>query len=345
MALVDLKGGGIWFPEPILDAVGSVSIYTPPLSAANMKVGYVLTCGKAGKIQKVIFQVFPPVFVSGDVDIRLEGVDQSNGEPDGTLLDVSAEDVAFTISSGGFKTADFGAGNGYTVSKGEIIAVVIQPNPSSSPNVSIQVSMRGDWAEMRFPYVLFDGGGGWIKQATSNRPSIALEFDDGILMPALGTRPGEFENTAISNATTPDEKGLIFQLPFPFRVMGAWAWIRPNFTLDFKLYDSDDSVLETVSFVPGIRASTDYRLLSVPFDATRELLKNTNYRLTILPTTSDATNLIAFNYDSADMLKSCGIGGTKFHGTERTDAGSFSETTTRVPMMGIIVDQLDEFPG
>ena len=247
-----------------------------------------------------------------------------------------------TISTVGWKWIDFGEGNGADVSVGDLIAVVIQDNASSSNTVRVERCV-GQGVAISVPYPLYDNGSGWL-HGTSLRDSLfcAVEFDDGSVMPML-KGVGYDTQTPITYASddSPDERGLKFQLPFPFRVAGFWGVFDLDNAADIKLYVSNDSVLETVSLDPDIKGSSVLGMWHVPFAGDYALLANTDYRLTMLSASTGGHILSEINVLSASDLDLWPMG-SSFHHTSRTDGGSWTDSTVIRPMMGILVDQFDD---
>ena len=79
------------------------------------------------------------------------------------------------------------------------------------------------------------------------------------------------------------------------------------------------------------------------FAAPHVLSINSNYRLVLKPGASDIKN-DEWVVDSASILDAW-EGGSKMHLTTRVDAGSWTETTTTRPDMGLIIDQFDDGVG
>jgi len=341
MGLQTIEGLGVPFPQYMGNILTSLQQNAGQINAAGEKIAWILRATKAGTIQRVGFMV-STVTTSGDFDVRLEGVNTS-GEPDGTLLDVSAEVSPYTISSNGWKWADFGGGNGATVAVGDLIAVVVQDNASSAPDVTFVVRVNAD-ATTGFPYQTQFLTGSWV-HISDGAPVFALEFDDGTVMPGIRSWPVN-SNAAIAfnSADSPDERGLIFQLPVRCRVTGAWIQAGPRNDCDVKLYDSDGTtVLETVSIDPDVRNANGANTLGLhwlEFSASHVLEADTNYRLTLLPGASDI-DAAEWGVDSAHLLNSF-PGGAVCHHTSRTDGGSWTEDTARRPMMGVVIDQFND---
>jgi len=334
-----ITGEGLHFPQPINDAAPSLKSIL--LDAASEKAAFVFRVGKTGTVSKVGFCT-ATVTTGATVDVRLETVDLTNGNPTGTLLG--------TNSNGSQVIADIDDNTWFTVSlttavavtRGDLVAVVIV-NPSGSPgNLNIRAV---EYNRLIFPYsVIFTTV--WAKQATDRNPTCSLEYDDGSYAVHPGVVPIKTRTTrSFGSSSTPDERGLIFQFPFPVRVAGAWAYLDADEAVDIVLYDSDGTTaLQTISLDKDVRAANLVATQIYPFDTTSELSANTNYRLVIKPTTTTFIRVMDFTIDTAAIMDSF-EGGQNFHHTERTNAGSWTETTTLRPMMGLLLDAFDDGAG
>jgi hypothetical protein len=299
----------------------------------------ILQAGATATIRKVGFRV-STVNVAGDVDVRLETIDATNGEPTGTLLDASATKTV-TISAAGWITADFGAGNGAAVTQGDKFAVVIQDNASSAPEILI--SLFAEETRFPFPYL-----GTYISSwslSSTNAAIVALEDSTGAYMRLLGVLPVKDFNTHVfGNGSTPDHRGLKFQVPFKCRVVGGYAWFDGDGDADIKLYDSDGTtVLDTHSTDKDVRGRIEAGIYVFWFDSGNILTINTDYRLVVEPTSATSIRYHDMTVDSAAILDTL-PGGQNFHGTTKKDAG-WTDTTTIRPFIGLILDQLDDGAG
>lgn len=336
--------GFSYCPSPI-DASSAITKQTMVIDAAGEKAAFVVMATKTGTIRKVGFRV-ATVTSAGDVDVRLEGVSLTTGDPDGSLLHASAELLAFTISTIGWKTADFGVGNGAPVTIGDYIAVVIRDNASSAPNIAIQI--YGDQILWRSVYpVNFTST--WQAPSTSSACNVGLELSDGTYMPGMGYMAwSDVAETAFSNADTPDHVGLRFKFPYPVRVVGAWSYMDLDGNGNMLLFDSDGTtILETVSMDKDIRRATSDGIFAYWFNGTHELTKDLFYRLVIEPTSGTNITMSEFLVDSVAVMD-VHEGGQDFHLTTsktQTAEGDWTQTLTRRPIMGLILDQHDDGAG
>ena len=341
MALVSLPGLLYW---PTLESgITAPAFGNMLLDAANEKAGAVIEVPKAGSIRKIHFRT--GTVTTGDaVDVRVETVNAS-GDPSGTLWAANtngSQTILFSDDSTWFTTtltADA------TVAIGDRIGVVIALSavPVGNLNISRVGVMNADL--MGVPYTdLFTAS--WAKGA--NKPCIALEYSDS----TFSHTPNTYPVTALTSRTynsgsSPDERGIKFQVPFKCRTRGLW-WRGDTpvtaGTLRGKLYDSGGTLL-----VQTPSEDHDYFQIATTtyfsdFTAPQTLDINTVYRLTLLPETTTNLGLYEFSVNAAGIMD-CFAGGQNVHLTTRTDAGSFTDTTTQRALMGLLIDQLDDGAG
>lgn len=309
------------------------------LDAAGEKAAFIFQAPKTGTVAKVGFRT--RTVTTGDtVDVRLETVSTANGDPTGTLLGANsngAQVIADGDDGTWFLTA---LTTPVAVTKGDIIAVVIV-NGGGGGDLNIGHTTR--WT-VNFPYVDDFVGGAWTKD--DEAPGCALEYNDG----SYAHSPGVFPVSDISltvnfnNTSDPDHRGLKFKLPFPFRIIGMWFSGDLDGNADIKLYDSDGTtVLETISLDSDIRYGTAGDFTLIWFAGAYSLAKDVFYRVVLEPTSATGVDLDEFDVDAAAIMDSF-PGGQNFHYTEKKDAG-WTDTTTKRPFMGILLDGLDDGAG
>lgn len=329
----------------------SAGIYVPPfcslmnsapaaasmlLDAGDEKAAFIFRAPKAGEIDRVCF-LTATVTTGATVDVRLETVDAATGAPTGTLVDTNSNAALVIADANDNVWFEVTLTAPATVTKNQRIAIVIV-NPAVSPGTLNIVRFSNHTAND--PYnALFTGT--WALD--DRAPVMAVRYDDTSYPAILGAFPcSVIGQTSFNTSSAPDEIGLFFRCNFNQRAAGVWAWVELDGDTDVKLYDSDgSSVLETVSFDKDVRGATSGRLTVAYFTTPRTFTPNTDYRLTILPTTATSSGIGLMTFAAAALLDAIPMGQT-WHKTERTNAGSWTQTTTQRPFMGLILDQLDD---
>lgn len=345
MALQNV-GGHIYYPAwphncLIMNPGGTVFV-TSTIDADGEKIAFTFHVPKDGSIKKIGVFLGTVANTAGGVTISLQDLELTNGAPDGTA-DVSVTGVA--VASDDFITGTFASA--LAVQAGRHMAAVVEFT-SFSAGDSVVVQYLNCTGRTLFHHsahaMLYTTS--WAKDFTGV-PSFYLEYDDGSVAMIEGVYPisSTTVGLALNTGTDPDEAGLyISSLPFPARCIGIWAALTlgGNSQVNLSLLNSADSVLGqfAANFDEDEGTQSGAGGIVCPFDAVT-LSQGATYRVIFTP--ADATSSTLF-YADVDAAAHLGMysGGADCHWTQRTDAGAWSQTTTRRPMMGLILDQLDD---
>ncbi|KKK74077.1 hypothetical protein LCGC14_2887360, partial [marine sediment metagenome] len=147
----------------------------------------------------------------------------------------------------------------------------------------------------------------------------------------------------------PDRRGLRFSVPYSCRMSGIFALMSLSGDANIEVYNSDGvTIHETITLDNDIRSAfgavgTVFRNLVTPL----ELTKDTFYWIILYPTTGTniALYLLDVTDDGASEAMNAIDGGVNFHYTTVNGSpsveGDYTQTLTRRPMIGLILDQLD----
>lgn len=328
---------GVPFPSMPLQWATNPTFSSLLIDAAGEKAAIIFSASAAKSIHKIHFRT-GTVTVGDTVDVRVETVDSAaNGDPTGTLWSANSNGSSVIASSDDnvWKTVTLTADALLAI--GNVVAIVIV-NGGAGGNINI--ATYGDHAT-NFPYNdLFTAS--WAKGISL--PVIVPEYSDGSFEPIFGYSQvgGPLNITAFNSGSTTNRIGNIFQLPFPARAKGAWAWVDADGDYTIKLYDSDGStVLATTATISNFqRQSTGAGPQFHPFTTTANLSASLNYRLAIVPST--VTNLSVYDFDvpAAGMLDMF-AGGQSMHASVFT-SGAWVQTTTRRVYVGVFLDAFDD---
>ena len=336
------------FPQPAIfpgmpnqnQAGGAPNTATVTLDNTADRAALVFQAPKTGSISEFRFFNTAVAGASGNVvlDCRIETVDATNGAPTGTL---------WATNTNGSVTVQFNGDNSWQVAtmtanasvvQGDAVAFVINPTTFTTVT-SIEVDRFADNA-FNTAYSATDlTGVGYAKSVQT--PGWIAGYSDGTYVPILGVWPHGLITTANYNtgsATT--RRALKFQLAFDARCSGAQVWINPAADFDVKLYDSDGStVLATKSVDVNILQSGTVAVISVQFTSSASLLANTNYYLSVEPTT--VTNISAY-HTTGPTAAAMGAfpGGANLYLSLFT-SGAWADTTTARPFFALILDGFD----
>jgi hypothetical protein len=314
------------------------------LNHADDRFGWAFQIPKTGTLKAVGFKIGSTVTTAEDLRVTFQDLDAS-GNPDGTedqyrVVAKAGISANTWITTGIMSSDGSDSGTKRSVTKGDWLSIIIRFD-SAVGNLTIG-GFQESTTLMNNPYTLFsDNGGAYAKNAFPTPMGFALQYNDDNYYVIECNAP--YLTTAIVNyasTSTPDERGMIFQFPFQYRVAGVVAITDVDDTGDLRLYDSDGStVLASVTPDPDYKANGTFVLTPFIFASDIELDANTNYRVS-LRSTGSGLKLGEFDVGAAAVM---GMfpGGTNVHFTSRSDLGSWSQTTTKRPFMFLIVNGLD----
>jgi len=347
--------GGLWLPLPTVHTVGAPS-YIPGsllIDASAEKAAFIFRAPKTGTLDKAEIRT-GAVTLGGSSVLRLsfQDVDLTTGFSDGTqdqYRDIAAASVsANSWLAPGLMTSDgTDGGTKRSVTVGDQLSVVLEYSTFTASDSVI-------WAIL---------GAAGVGQTISAFPTAALYtaswafYSGGFPVMALkysdGTYAGVGDFVCVASAvnsvtynsgSTPDERALYFQLPAPVKVGGAWVRCDLDGDADVVLYDSDgSSVLSSASCDKDVRSQTSGGNLFVRF-AEATLAASTTYRLSIKPTSATSLTLYDFDVSAAAILGAV-AGGSNWHFSSRTDAGAWSQVTTKRIWAGLLVTAIDDGVG
>jgi hypothetical protein len=316
------------------------------LDETTTKHAFILQAPKTGNIRKVGFTT-GSVTTGVSLGVRIETVN-SSGNPSGTLWGTNtnaSQTINDTDDNTWFLTqltADA------AVNKGDTFAVVFD-NPSGAGELTLWWWIRL-YGGLHVPAGKFFQSSVWGSEFEV-QPAIMLEYSDSSRPIVQGTAPvADLTFYGFDSGTTPDERGIIFTMPFRCRARGAWMVGLPNAggTYRLRLYDTDGSatLAQTASLDGDVKThASNFRSAYVEFASSVELQAGSTYRLTLLPeTTGNDVGLLAVVVDQAAHLDAW-PGGQAIHHTHRTNAGAWTQVTTERPVMGLVLDQVDDGAG
>lgn len=327
-----------WYTLP---ALGNAIL----LDAAAEKCAFVLRAPQAGNIRKIHF-VTGTVTTGATVDVRIETVSATNGDPTGTLWAANTN-VAHTINNtddnAWLTTAALTADA--TVAVGDLFAVVIV-NDSGSPG-NLNIMTTNSWSFSALPYTDHYTAS-WSKSSGAGGPIVVLEYSDGTT-PRI---PGVDPFYAVTNATSSSAtlyRGMEITMPFTCRAIGFWTFAKPaaSSSYTFKLFDADGTTALATNVLDSDQYANFYYVLRIPFAAAVTLKAGSKYWLA---GTSDGANNLRLeyvDYATSAILANCAPCGVASwsQATSPTGTGDWTNTATRQPAMGLIIDQIDVSSG
>jgi len=340
--MADLAALGVHLPNPHSQVYSNQQ--TATLDHDGDKGAMIFQSPKTGNIRKVSFRT-GAVTASDTLKLSLQGVNAS-GDPDGVILPVGVNTAYGTQGSLAAQTlyqVQLAADLAVTV--GDLLACVLEFNSFVAGNLQVALAKALGSAVVgwTFPYIdVFTAGGSWAKGYRG--PLISLEYDDGSFDYVVGCSPA---STALNLGShvqnvdqdlNPHEYGIHVTLPFACRAIGWWAFLTTAAAADFEVKLYGPSTLTYVASAAKLFAGAGY-VMSGRFADHAHLVADTPYRMTIHSTSATAVGLWYVDAASAAAMDSLELGQTMY-ATQKSNAGAWTETTTRRHQMGLIVDQI-----
>lgn len=339
--LFDIKGG-IVTPMffPVRDSFGASSFWkTFTISDAAHQVAFIFRVPKTGTIDKLGFLI-RAVTTAQSLDIRLETVDATTGHPTGTLVAAGAEGTVASPVANTFHEVTLTTPPSVTIN--DYVAVVIL---FTSTGGDLQIAAwdtqtsTGDYAQL--PYCDHYTAS-WAKQKFI--PICSVRYNDSTY-PFNGMLPIKNQSEiGVNTGSAPDEVGLKFQLPMQTKIKGLWLFTYLREPLTLKIYDENDTLLDSVVYDEDITDDTAAGWNVWLFNSSILLEPNKTYRITQLPTTAVDIFVQYFETLNNAMLTQL-TADENFVWTQRADAGEWADTDTRRPYWGLILDAVGSENG
>lgn len=351
-------GGRFQWPTPMawtaaLPIFGATTLL---MDASGEKAALVFHAPKAGTLDKFEFRLGTLTNTTNGVRCSFQSVTNASVPrvPDETQDQFRAVTglAANTWTVPGLMTSD-GTDGGVkrTVTFGELLACVIDFESFTAgdvvaPNVSTVTNAATPHQHAYSISSIAKQAGAWVLSNSGNLV-MALKYSDGsyshvahdvVPWSAVGTH-------TFNSGSTPDEIGIIWTPPAQVRAWGFHLRGDMDNAYDVVLYDTDGTTaLETISIGANDRSvassggGTEY-----PFSQQRTLAAGSAYRLTVKP---GASNVALYYADvSAAEIMDGAQAGSALHQTHRTNAGAWTQTTTRRPFMGFVLDGFSDGAG
>lgn len=325
-------------PSPLhypasLESDGAPTLTTNLLDAAGEYGAFVFSAPKTGNISAIGYL---PGIATGSpaVDIRVETLG-ADGLPSGSLWAANTN-AAHSPTTTTWEWVNLTAAA--AVTKGQLVVIKIAYSSGTSIAVRRWSSVP---TRTGFPY-------GVVNTGTPGKTGMylyAVKYDD-TTYPYIGSFPlsSLTITDALSDATTPDEIGNVFTVPFACKVCGISLRVNPGGPYALKLYNSADSVLESVTGIDldwMFVAGANQRVL---FDTEVTLVAGDTYRITFLPEDGSSSTIYGGIVD-ASATREAWPGGTAWQRTHRTNAGGWTNTATAIQFMTLLLSAVDDGAG
>ncbi len=276
----------------------------------------------------------------------------SPSQGDGTF-DVEA---SFTGGGGGItgaatQTSVMTSGT-KTIAQGQLVSITFSMTArGGADTVSLQLKAIAAYPSApNLPTVTNNTSGAYVK--SSILPNCYIRFNDGTIGWFLGHPYYELQPTSLTfNSTTVtfDEYGNIINSPGTFDALGIYVLITAGTAADFELilYSNPlgTPVAERTVVVDATQlGSATSNIVEVLFTSPFTIKRNTDYAISVRPTTSTGITLIYM--DSKNAID--GLASSQFYACKRLDnTGAFSDynggtAKTRVVMMGLMGASMEQ---
>jgi hypothetical protein len=346
------------YPSPEVAQFSGGSSTMDAAGESYFGVGYLLlssgpgtsaTISAAGS-GKIYYKTGAITFANGSTNLRVGIQDVAGTGLEDTTFDVQADLVGgvATITASVVNVATMTSGT-KTITHGDLVAVGMEMTARGGAD-SVVVSRSG--INSTVPYFTADTGSG--PALGVGLPLFAVEFDNGVLgyFDGSGFPYLSDQSAAFSNASTPDEYALVFQLPFPASAVGAFVRISSASAADdFEviLYSdplgtpvAERTIVQDMSFSSG-NASTHF--YGRTFSSAYNLLANTKYGVALRPTTANTIQFDRLNFNTGNgILRKATPLGTNWSLYSRSDqTGAFgSESLILMPLFGLWLSAFDD---
>lgn len=322
------------------------------LAASTTKSAFIFRVPKTGTLDQVEFMLDTTSVnhTTSVIRVSLQDVSLTTGDPDGTqdqFRDIGTLPASDNWTAPGLMTSDgTDTGTKRSVTRGDLLAFVVEYQTFTAADSAVVDTMDVSTTASfdKLAYSDLSTAGVWAKKPTA-LPRMALKYNDGTYACPYGTWPiVGFAGESFTSTSSPDEVGTLFQLPFPCKVSGVFLSADLDGDADVVLYDTGGSAFTngTVSLDKDVRADANNGWLVAMFAADITLLANTDYRMSLRPSTSTAVSLGRYTTDST-AIAAAAPGGTHWRKTSRTDAGSWTDVNeANRRFMGLIISALED---
>lgn len=283
---------------------------------------------------------------SPTVTVGIEAID-TTGFPVGSAGFGSTNATTGTITSNTYVLTALGGSA--TIPKGTAFAVKMALASGTSQIISL-INAQNPAFTSNLPYIITNTG----------TPTRAI-FGASAGLVALGSSsttfyqvPGLIPATAVTaagafnNSVAGAKRGMLFTPPMDCRIVGM-RWYGAGSTGDYTVAVFDNSGNElsssATSFDGDLYSGSGASTMTVYFDNPVTLAAGTPYRVSVEPTTTTNVNVGTIQLPSVNYRSSSPAGTAAQYTTFTTAGGWVDSATDTIPMMDIIIDQVDDGAG
>jgi len=332
---LSLGGGQWWGSTPRITFDAGSNFYDFNSITAGNEMAFVFRVRRGGTLSKIGWRAGN--ISTGSLQLSIEGVDLTDGFPDGTLIAAGATATVSLVSPADDDTwITTALDTPVAVTQGQLIAVVFAHVSGASHLIA---SLDENLRQSGFPYTV-----GSVPSLITRSPIIALEYSDGAYAPLPGCFPWSgVTSPQWDSADVPDERGMKIKPTRSVKIIGFWIDFRMVVIgdVEFVLYDTDGvAVLETITHDAQLEPTPGTTMGSRIFMFTQEhtLSKGQTYRLSVKPLTTNDVR-IGLRDVASVAVAAAAPGGIDFGYSTRTDGGAWTDTDLQRPNAGLFVTE------
>lgn len=344
MTLVSLPSPIAW-PGIVGNTSSSPGLFTlATLSSAGHYLAYVFSAKEAMTISHVGFRAGTSTG-SPTMEVRIETVDATTGLPSGTLWAANTNGTTGTVSSNTNVLQALTASA--SITKGQIFCVKVSLASGTS-----QIIQHGNGVtslppfNSSLPYQITNTGSP-TRALLSGTPLIALGSNSTTFYQVPPACPLSAMAGNTFNNTNSAKRGLRFTPPMNCRAIGI-RWYNSNAAGDYNIVLFNDSGTElsssSTAFDGDHNAASASGSMVAYFDNAVTLSAGTTYRAVVEPSTTTNVNVTTITIPSTDY-RSASPAGTTAHYTTFASSAWDDTNTAVLPLMDIIIDQVDDGTG
>ena len=318
----------------------TVGVLSSTALVASGKIGFVFQAPKTGTIDRILWQSGTAAG-SPTVDVRLETV--GTGSPSGTLFATNTNVVTGTVASNTAYESTLTAGA--TVTQGDFLSMVWAYASGTSIQIALASSTPASGgviaSQLNLPQI---STAGTYSLISGRLAYAALRYSDGAYCPIAAGGVAYGIGSTISQYTS-GEKGIRFRLPYTARVAGFWTSCDPDVDHTINLYADSTAPGGTAILSQAVATNRFIQKNAVgsvfSFASKATLAANTWYRLVA---SSSGSPGIRYQINTISSASYAAAVATDHHQTE-SSGGSWVNTDTILPQIGLVIDGLDNGVG
>lgn len=343
MALVSLPSPIVW-PGITGTQLGNPALATAQtLDAAGEFQGYTFVAREDMAITHVMFRS-GTVAGSPTATVSIEALDASGlptgsagfGSTNGTTATIVSDTTVLTALGA---TATITKGTPFCVkityaSGTSIITQCLTPDTVLIPGYS------------NLPHKVTNVSGSVVRSVLNYMPIVALGSSSTTFYNVPGIMPITAYSTGAFNNTNSAKRGLRFVPPMACRAVGI-CWFMSTSTGNYNavLYNDAGTELSSSStaFDGDAHVANSNATMRVYFDNPVTLTAGTAYRIAIEPSSATNCNVSTYTLPSSNYYGATPGGTTATYTSFAT--ATWTDSTTQIPIMDVIIDQLDDGSG